>query len=145
MCVVRLFHGQFAPRPSEAVLVLAHRTKGSNQSLSLRHIKRGRGTPGLGCRLGEGITQPLRGFALRAIAAMRRCSAPPVVACDSALRASPLRGAVALLRRPSPTLCVGLSNEGFEPKPLSPPYKKGPDWAPFYMAEREGFEPSIRY
>ena len=33
---------------------------------------------------------------------------------------------------------------GFEPNPLSPPYKKAPLRSPFYMAEREGFEPSMR-
>ncbi|MEW8026331.1 MAG: hypothetical protein AB2806_01135, partial [Candidatus Thiodiazotropha sp.] len=35
------------------------------------------------------------------------------------------------------------SNEEFESNPPYPPYKKGPYRAPFYMAEREGFEPSM--
>ena len=37
------------------------------------------------------------------------------------------------------------SNKGFEPSPLSPPHIKKPlNGACLYVAEREGFEPSIR-
>ncbi|MEW8510093.1 MAG: hypothetical protein AB2608_04610, partial [Candidatus Thiodiazotropha sp.] len=79
--------------------------------------KQGRGTPWLGCRLGGGITRLLRRLAP---AGRLRC----------ARRSAALRA---------------WSNEGFESNPPYPPNKQGPCWAPVYLAEREGFEPSIRY
>lgn len=43
------------------------------------------------------------------------------------------------LRRPAAVRA--LSNKGFESKPAAQPNNKGAYWPPYYLAERQGFEP----